>query len=56
MELLGKSLGGAADGKHGLLSRSMAPNQEDKESILGDTYHNETGRQQSRRAMRQSRK
>ena len=36
LELLGKGLGGVADGNHGLLSRSMAPSQEDEESILGD--------------------
>ena len=45
LELLKKGSGGAADGNHGLLSRSMAPSQEllksmspsqeDKDLILG---------------------
>ena len=51
--MLGKVPVGAADGNHGSLLRSMAPSQEDKESILGDTYHNKTGRQQGRQMMKQ---
>ena len=41
-----------ADGNHGLLLRSMAPSQEDKDSILGDTYHDKTGRQRGRQVMK----
>ena len=48
LQLMGKGPGGSAHGNHGLLSRSMAPSQEDKDSILGDTYHNETGRKQGK--------
>ena len=54
LELLGKDPGGAADRNHGLLSRSMAPIQEDEDSILGDTYHDETGRRQGRQVMKQA--
>ena len=39
---MGKGPGRAADGNHGLLSRSMAPSQEDENSIMGDTFHNKT--------------
>ena len=48
LELLRKGLGGAADEKRGSLSRIMVPSQEDKESILGDTYQNKRGRQRGR--------
>ena len=44
LELLGKGPGEAVDGSHISLSRSMVPIQEDKELILGDTYHEETCR------------
>ena len=54
LELLGKGLGGAADKNHVSLPRSMAPIQEDKDSILGEMYHNKTGRQQDRRIMKQA--
>ena len=40
------------DGNHGLLSRSMAPSQEDEDSILENTYHDKTGRQQGRHVMK----
>ena len=52
LELLGKGLGGAADGNHVSLPRSMAPIQEDKDSILGEMYHDKTGRQEGRRVMK----
>ena len=54
LDMLGKGLGGAADGNHVSLPRSMAPIQEDKDSILGEIYHNKTGRQQGRRVMKQT--
>ena len=41
LELLGKGPGGAAHGKHISLLRIMALSQEDKDSILGDTCHDE---------------
>ena len=54
LELLGKGLGRAADGNHVSLSRSMAPIQEDEDSILGDMYQDKTGRQQGRQMMKQT--
>ena len=54
LDMLGKGLGGAADGNHVFLSRSMAPIQEDDDSILGGMYHNKTGRQQGRWVMKQA--
>ena len=53
LDLLGKGLGGALDENHVFLSRSMAPIQEDEDSILGDMYYDKTGRQQGRRMMKQ---
>ena len=53
LDMLGKGLGGAADGNHIFLSRSMAPIQEDEDSILGDMYQDKTGRQQGRQMMKQ---
>ena len=41
-----------ADRTHSLLSRSMAPSQEDKDSILGNTYH--AHRRQGRKMMKQA--
>ena len=35
-----------------MLSRSMAPSQEDEDSILGNTYHDKTGRQRGRHVMK----
>ena len=49
LELLGKGLGGAADGNHIFLSRSMARIQEDKDSILGEHVS-----RQDRQATRQA--
>ena len=37
-----------------MLSRSMAPSQEDEDSILGDTYHDKTCRQRGRHVMKQA--
>ena len=54
LELLGKGLGGAVDGNHVSLSRSMAPIQKDKDSILWDMYQDKTGRQQGRQMMKQT--
>ena len=54
MELLGKGPGRAAHGNHVSLSRSMAPSQEDEESILRVTYQDETDRQQGRQVVKQA--
>ena len=48
LELLGTGTGGVAEGNHSSLLRSMAPLQEDEDLILGDTYYDETCRQQGR--------
>ena len=53
LELRGKGSGVGADRNHRLLSRSKAPNQEDNDSIRGNTYHDKTYRRQGRKVMQQ---
>ena len=53
LDLLGKGPGGTADRNHGSMSRSMAPTREDEDSILGDTYYDETGRRRGRQVIKQ---